>query len=140
MKYLGTYLLRKVFAVNLKCTFNWCPIFNLATYCKAFEKRTFSLISPRHSGINLSVFLQGRAQPSESFSGSVINKGISSLALPSAGCSWPVLLLVLNSQLTGESSCRSQLSLPTFIINWVGQMPALKKMHRTNSCNYGIRG
>lgn len=44
------------------------------------------LISPRHLSTYFYVFLQGRAQPSESFSSSVINKGISRLAFPSAGC------------------------------------------------------
>lgn len=128
MKYQGHTYSKKVFVVYLNCTFNWCLIFNLATSpIKPLRKKTFLLISPRHLGTYFYVFLQGRAQPSESFSSSVINKGISRLAFPSASC--PGCQCYLSEHPTYPGIKPQISTVPPILYNQfeLGKMPALKK-------------
>ena len=109
-------------------------------YCKAFEERTFPLISPRHLGTYLSVFLQGRAQPSESFSGSVINKGISRLAFPSAGCLGCQCYLSKQPTYWGIKLQISTVPPNLYNQSELGKTPALKKCTEPTFVTREIRG
>lgn len=97
------------------------------------------LISPRHVRIYLSVLLREIAQLSESFSGSVMNKGLFRLAFLSAGCFG--CRCYLSKQPT-HSGIKLQIStvLPNLHNRFeLGKMPALKKCTEQTLVTMDIR-